>query len=361
MNLYLAMVVMLIAGALNTLLMKFQVRQLTPESPGAAPTVFDHPYLQTLMMMTGELMCLVVFVSFFQHLQPTKIPNTQKALFSIPVFCDMTATTLVNYAFLMIPASVVQMTRGSIVLFTCILSVAFLGRRLETFHYVGVALVSGGISLVSLTAVLYPNGGQVESFGSPLIGITLCLLAQTFQASQLVIEEKFILSMRMDPLLAIGLEGLFGCVVMSCVLPVVAAVGSENVTGAFYQMGQNAFLTVAVVLSICSIAFFNWSGITVTKNASAVARSTIDCSRTIIVWVVELALAWNRFHLMQLVGFLMLAFGTMLYNELLPMPLILRDATLEESKPLIKRQLREEIEKMYHEHDATNRLKPQSA
>eukprot|EP00397_Hematodinium_sp_SG-2012_P023984 GEMP01024964.1.p1 GENE.GEMP01024964.1~~GEMP01024964.1.p1 ORF type:complete len:337 (+),score=48.71 GEMP01024964.1:146-1156(+) len=336
MNLYLAMVVMLIAGALNTLLMKFQVRQLTPESPGAAPTVFDHPYLQTLMMMTGELMCLVVFVSFFQHLQPTKIPNTQKALFSIPVFCDMTATTLVNYAFLMIPASVVQMTRGSIVLFTCILSVAFLGRRLETFHYVGVALVSGGISLVSLTAVLYPNGGQVESFGSPLIGITLCLLAQTFQASQLVIEEKFILSMRMDPLLAIGLEG-------------------------FYQMGQNAFLTVAVVLSICSIAFFNWSGITVTKNASAVARSTIDCSRTIIVWVVELALAWNRFHLMQLVGFLMLAFGTMLYNELLPMPLILRDATLEESKPLIKRQLREEIEKMYHEHDATNRLKPQSA
>lgn len=258
-------------------------------------------------------------------------------MFAIPVFCDMGATTLVNYAFLMIPASVVQMTRGSIVIFTCLFSVTLLGRRLETFHYCGVALVSFGISLVSLTAVLYPTHGAIET-GSPLLGIGLCLIAQMFQASQLVSEEGFMSKMRVDPLLAIGIEGLVGCFVMAAVLPAATYIGQEDVVGAFYQMGHNTLLLVACILSMFSIAFFNWSGITVTKNASAVARSTIDCSRTILVWVVELALAWNQFHLLQLIGFLMLAFGTMLYNQLIPIPLFLRDLeAMREISPLMRK------------------------
>lgn len=341
MNLYLAMVVMLISGALNTILMKLQVRQVVPDSPGAVPSVFDHPYLQTLMMMVGEVMCLLIFYAFFQHLQKAQLTSKQKSLFAVPVFCDMTATTLVNYAFLMIPASVVQMTRGSIVIFTCFFSVFFLGRRLETFHYCGVALVSAGISLVSLTAVLYPNHAHVD-MGSPFLGIMLCLFAQMFQASQLVSEEGFMASLHVDPLLAIGIEGLVGCVVMSCVLPVASYVGQEDVTGAFYQMGQNYLLLSAVVASMFSIAFFNWSGITVTKNASAVARSTIDCSRTIIVWVVELALRWNDFHLLQLVGFIMLAFGTMLYNEMFPIPVFLRDIeSMKERQPIVTKKYKD--------------------
>jgi len=354
MNLYLAMIVMLISGALNTILMKLQVRQVVPASPAATPSVFDHPYLQTLMMMIGEVMCLLIFYVFFQHLQKAHLTTKQKSTFAVPVFCDMTATTLVNYAFLMIPASVVQMTRGSIVIFTCFFSVLFLGRKLETFHYCGVALVTAGISLVSLTAVLYPNHAIVD-VGSPILGIMLCLVAQAFQASQLVSEEGFMASLHVDPLLAIGIEGLVGCIIMSCVLPFASYAGQEDVSGAFYQMSQNYVLLTAVILSMFSIALFNWSGITVTKNASAVARSTIDCSRTILVWVFELAFRWNDFHKLQLAGFVMLAFGTMLYNEMIPIPVHLRSIeSINERRYILAKKYKdhEAIKTSDHDHVA---------
>jgi len=55
----------------------------------------------------------------------------------------------------------------------------------------------------------------------------------------------------------------------------------------------------------------------VTQKASAVARSTIDVSRTIIIWAVELGMGWNSFNLLQFVGFVAVAMGTMMYNRII--------------------------------------------
>jgi len=84
-----------------------------------------------------------------------------------------------------------------------------------------------------------------------------------------------------------------------------------------YQITHSTPLLCAVVGSIFSIAFFNYAGVTVTQKASAVARSTIDCSRTILIWAVELAVGWNAFNWIQLSGFVLLACGTMLYNRII--------------------------------------------
>merc|ERR1719335_2050689 len=149
------MAVMLISGTCNTILMKHQTNQMVPETAGGKPEAFDHPYIQTFFMMVGELGCLAIFYGctkagaaslkrgegFFSNFR-------QKSLFILPVLCDMTATTLVNMAYLKIPASVVQMTRGMIVFFTCLFSVIFLGRQQYRYHLVGVFLVCAGITLV---------------------------------------------------------------------------------------------------------------------------------------------------------------------------------------------------------------------
>ena len=45
------------------------------------------------------------------------------------------------------------------------------------------------------------------------------------------------------------------------------------------------------------------------------ARSTLDCSRTIFVWATELFLGWAAFKPMQLAGFTLLALGTLIYND----------------------------------------------
>merc|ERR1740130_1972524 len=93
--------------------------------------------------------------------------------------------------------------------------------------------------------------------------------------------------------------------------------GIESTPQAVYQMSHSTPLLIAIICSIFSIAFFNYSGVTVTQQASAVARSTIDVSRTIIIWAVELAMGWNSFNLLQFVGFVAVAMGTMMYNRII--------------------------------------------
>merc|ERR1719375_2835767 len=119
------------------------------------------------------------------------------------------------------------------------------------------------------------------------------------------------------PLQVVGMEGTFGIFIGIGLLCVLNPLGIESTPQAVYQMSHSTPLLAAVIVSIFSIAFFNFSGVTVTQQASAVARSTIDVSRTVLIWAVELALGWNSFSPLQLAGFVVLAIGTMIYNRLI--------------------------------------------
>jgi hypothetical protein len=313
------MLIMLVSGALNTILMKFMVMQKVPTGPGAAADGFDQPYFQTLLMMIGEFLCLIAYYAKGrdQNLNFSEVP---KSIFAVACLFDWTATTLVNMAYLCIPASVVQMTRGAIVIFTCFLSVFFLGRRQYKYHIAGVGFVALGITLVSLSTFFNPAhgvGASAVGAWTKMFGICLCLGAQVFQASMLVYEERIMGKYTVPPLLVVGMEGTFGIIFGVTLLSFLNAFHYENTAGAIYQISHSTPLLCAVVGSIFSIAFFNFSGVTVTQKSSAVARSTIDVSRTIIIWAVELSLGWNSFNMLQLAGFVVLALGTMIYNRII--------------------------------------------
>ena len=58
---------------------------------------------------------------------------------------------------------------------------------------------------------------------------------------------------------------------------------------AFRDFNYNG-LILGLSIAICfSIGSFNAFGVTVTKNASAAQRSTIDTSRTVLIWLFFLA------------------------------------------------------------------------
>jgi hypothetical protein len=63
-------------------------------------------------------------------------------------------------ALLQTTASVYQMIRGAMVLFTAMFSVIFLKRRLYVQHFAGLALVVMGIAIVGLSSVLYNAKGM---------------------------------------------------------------------------------------------------------------------------------------------------------------------------------------------------------
>lgn len=305
---------MLISGAANTLLMKFQVIQQVPSGPGHAPVEFNHPFFQTIMMMVGELLCLGVYLA--QRGPPSSVPSW---IFTIPCLCDWTATTLVNCAFIFVPASIVQMTRGAIVIFTCALSYIFLGRRQYLFHLFGVGLVFLGITLVSLSTFFNPMGSPVANRTSSvfrLVGLSLCIGAQIFQAAMLVYEEKILHLHSIPPLKMVGMEGLYGVLVGIALLFILNPMGVESTPAAVYQVTHSTPLMIAVCASILTMAVFNFTGVTVTQKASATARATVDCSRTILIWMFELAIGWNTFNILQLIGFILLAAGALVYNRI---------------------------------------------
>merc|ERR1740121_2324160 len=140
------------------------------------------------------------------------------------------------------------------------------------------------------------------------------------------------------PLLVVGMEGAFGIMFGMILLCFLNFFHIESTSAAIYQMQHSVPLTAAVIGSIFSIAFFNYSGVTVTQQASAVARSTIDVSRTIIIWAVELLMGWNAFNKLELAGFVILALGTMIYNRII---VIERLEPAAEAVPMWKKEVGE--------------------
>merc|ERR1711907_303147 len=67
-------------------------------------------------------------------------------------------------------------------------------------------------------------------------------------------------------------------------------------------------LVVAIAGNICSIAFFNVFGIKITTVLSGSHRMILDSMRTCVVWAVSLILGWEHFHVLQLVGFVVMSF-----------------------------------------------------
>ena len=61
---------------------------------------------------------------------------------------------------------------------------------------------------------------------------------------------------------------------------------------------------------VCSIAFFNFFGISVTKKMSASHRMVLDSVRTCVVWTVGLLAFGEKFSILQLIGFIILITGS---------------------------------------------------
>ena len=58
----------------------------------------------------------------------------------------------------------------------------------------------------------------------------------------------------------------------------------------------------------------------VTKFASAAQRSTINSCRALVIWIFGLITGGERFNLGQFFAFSILSFGTLVYNEILVVP-----------------------------------------
>jgi drug/metabolite transporter (DMT)-like permease len=213
-----------------------------------------------------------------------------------------------NVGLLYTPVSIYQMTRGSVVLFVGVLSIIFLGRHLWLYQWVSLLTVIIGVALVGFSGSLVKDvvkdtihtflDHEVSDTPEPtkvVIGVFFVLFAQLFTASQFVIEEK-IMSLWAS-------QSTF-----------------FDLPRGWHQMIDNPPVLYSGLIIALSIAFFNFFGLSVTRHVSANSRSLTDTCRTLSIWLISLGLGWENFvwpiSLLQVAGFGLLVYGTLLFNNL---------------------------------------------
>lgn len=239
---------------------------------------------------------------------------------------DMIATSTMYVGLNLTYASSFQMLRGSVIVFVALLSVIFLGRRLVIREWSGIVFIIIGLVLVGMADLKSSVSAEMDT-SNILLGDMLIIIAQVITASQMVFEERFVAGLDIPALQAVGWEGTFGFSVLTLLLiPMYfiyvpanfSSTGKmEDAIDAFVQIGNNLTLLVPIIGTIVSIAFFNYAGISVTKEMSATTRMVLDSVRTMVIWVFSLAMQWQKYHYLQVIGFSFLLVGMCLYNDVI--------------------------------------------
>jgi len=341
-------VVLVITGSINTLSTKWADRMEAVGSDGQTRQ-FNHPFVQACSMFIGEMLCLLAFkLLYFYYWRKhdgshdeMKLVKGNRSFNPLvllpPAMCDMVATSVMYIGLTLTYASSFQMLRGAVIVFVGIFSVLFLHRRLTIREWGGIFLVIGGLALVGVSDFIAPSTPpQLNSTSAPdsnhstgqiILGDLLIIGAQVVAASQMVLEEKYVSGLDIPALQAVGWEGLFGFSILGFLLIPFYFIHVpegfsdnprqvlEDALEAFVLMGRNPMIIFALTGTILSIAFFNFAGITVTKEISATTRMVLDSVRTLFIYIVSLALRWQTFFWLQIVGFIFLVFGMALYND----------------------------------------------
>ncbi len=158
------------------------------------------------------------------------------------------------------------MLRGSVIIFTGVMSRVFLKAQITAEKWVGMLIVLAGLLCVGAAAFMGNHAGS-SGAPNPLLGDALIIGAQLIVALQMVVEEKFLSAYKVPALQAVGWEGIFGILIMStmCIvfyfIPGPRAGHFEDINDAVLQFLNSWHITLAICGTFVSIACFNFSGI----------------------------------------------------------------------------------------------------
>ena len=379
---------MLFFGTCTVVVQKFLFEQTAQGRDIYGEHKFNKPWFQTNSMFIGMFLALLVYEiqqcfarrssntqSNFQSESVASLSETNEAsgkkqathkkmyfVVAAPACCDLLATSLMNIGLLYINASVWQMLRGSMVLFSSIFCAFILKRPHYPYMWWSVLLIVIALGVVGFASVASTGVGKAGvSTGKVVMAIFLTIGSQLIQASQIVIEEFLMHDLSASPVLIVGLEGMWGTIfTCSIFLPLTQFAFPnlpegeglhEDTLDTFIMISNSSILIVFVIGYVIVILAYNVMGMYVTQVTSAVIRTILEGLRTLCIWIVQLCLfygfqgktygnhhpdlgeEWTKWSFMELSGFLLLFTGTLLYNRIIEVPVFKYPPKTKEEAP----------------------------
>lgn len=344
---------MLIFGTATVVTQKFLFEQ-TGEGLAKYGGVheFHKPWFQTDTMFMGMTLSLIAYLILGKkdrketnsEVQESKGCNW-KLIFggALPALCDLSATSLMNVQLLYIQASVWQMLRGSMVIFSSIFCAFILKRPHFPYMWWAILAVVAALTVVGIACVCSTGAGKEGvSQGRVIMAVFLTIVAQLIQATQLVIEDFILHDLDTHPLQLVGLKGFWGWVLCTSIcFPIVQFTNSQEGNGVhedlidtFAMLKSSPIILAFIILYIFFILLYNIGGMLVTNVFSAVHRTILEGLRTLCIWAVQLVLyytmhkshpsigePWTRWSWLQLSGFSLLFTGSLMYNKIIRLPI----------------------------------------
>ena len=312
---------------------------------------FDKPWFSVLLMKLAMTMCLPLYYGFgWGKSEGAQAPSldTIKRVY-LPSGLDLLNTILGNVGLLWVSSSIYQMTRGSVVIFSAFLSVRWLGKKLQNFHYFAIFFVIVAVALVGLAGTL-SSDDESSGAGMVILGLGFIVAAQAVTAVQFIVEEEFMnehKADRLDPVALVGFEGLWGLAYFAVLAPYltytpdqgprpepISILWHEDFNDTFVQISNSTPIAILCLGYFVTILMYNVSANVVTNCLSAVVRSILEACRTLGVWIVGLLLyyifksnavgeKWNvPWSFLELFGFFVLLLGTFSYKALVKLPCV---------------------------------------
>jgi len=233
---------------------------------------------------------------------------------------NLTALSLINAIYNVLPGSLIQLLRGVKVALTCLLSKLVLGTSSDNAKLLGVGMNMVGLVFVVVSSYGSVRGPEAGDQRKLWVALGLGMLSQLVGSCQSIYEKRTMDTYSISPVLLTGMEGIIGTPIAFCMLLVANFLGLEDTLQALQQMAGSSSVTWLMVALLICLGTFNLSGISVTKFGSPVLRALLEIGRTACIWLIEVTWGWLHFQPSQLVAYMLTSFGTLVYGKFIRIP-----------------------------------------
>jgi len=331
---------MLLLGTCTSVSMKVMLQLKSAGYMGIEHN-YDKPFMQSILMFFAMSFSFFIGKCWDPEKKGDRPASSLRSqiIVSIPSAFDLFASTLMTFGLIFINVSIFQMLRGSMVIFSAILSIIFLKKKIRSYEWVAISLTITALVMIGVAGVFIPPYGENEettqySTSQKLFGSMLVILSQLVQAGQIVTEEFILKDVNMPALEIVGWEGIWGLIMMvlvACPFAFICPGGDpsplggslENIFDSFTQLFNSSSVAMVCLIFLVAVLFYNIFGMLVTSGSSAVNRTILEAVRTLLIWVTMLCCAaakapfgenWVSWSWLELAGFIILVFSSLMYN-----------------------------------------------